>query len=61
MPVTIALKVLRGWRYVALMESNWPMAVFADPIAFAVISAVPEIGLILDMFRSASWISLTIT
>ena len=35
------------------MESNWPIAVFADPIAFAVVCAVPEIGSTFDMFCSA--------
>jgi len=35
MPVTTALKVLRGWRYVALMVSNWAIAVFAGSIALS--------------------------
>jgi len=33
MPVTTALKALRGWRYVALKVSNWAIAVFAGATA----------------------------
>ena len=61
MPVTTALKMLRGWRYVELMESIWTIAVFADPIAITVDSAAPEMDLTWDILCSALWISLTIT
>ena len=61
MPVTTALKTLRGWRYVELMKSIWPIAVFAEPIAITAVSARPEMDPTLDMFFSASWISLTIS
>ena len=57
MLVTTALKMRRGWRYVELIESSWPMAVFADPIAITVVFAGPEMNLTLDVFFSAAWIS----
>ena len=52
-PVTTALKIVSGWRYVELMESSWPIAVFADPITITVDSARPEMDLTLDMLCSA--------
>ena len=51
--MTMVLKMLSGWRYVELMESNWPMAVFAYPIAITVDSAGPEMDLTWDMPCSA--------
>ena len=52
---TTTLKVRRDWRSVT---SNCSMTVFADPIALKVASAGREMGLTLDVFFSASWMSL---
>ena len=59
MAVTTALKALRGWRYVELMVSNWLIAAFADPTAFTVETTGTGTDFTLDIFFSASWISLT--
>ena len=53
MSVTTALKMLRGWRYVEPMVSNWVIAVFADLIAFTVVSSEPEIHLTLNIFSAS--------
>ena len=58
MPVTTALKMRRGSRYIALMVSNWTITVFAAPIASTVAPPGPEMGLIMDIFSCAIAISL---
>ena len=45
MPVTMALKAPRGWRYVVVKVSNWAIAVFAGVIA----STAVFIGLGMDL------------
>ena len=54
MPVTTALKALRGWRYVELMVSNLLVAAFADPTAFTVVFTEPGTDFTLDILFSAS-------
>ena len=54
MPMIVALKVTRGCRYVDVMVSNWPIAVFAYPIVLTTVSAGPAMGFILNTLSSAS-------
>ena len=54
MPVTTALKLSRGWRYVEVMVSNWFIAVFAYPIVFTMVSTGLGMSLTLDALTTAS-------
>ena len=60
-PVTAALKVFRGWRYVLLKTSNWDIAVFAVPIALTIVANEPAIGATLENLLSVfriSWLTV---
>ena len=54
MPVTTALKLLRGWRYVEAMVSNRFIAVFAYPMVFTMVSTGPGMGSTFETLCSAS-------
>ena len=54
MPVTTVLKVIKGWRYVEIVVSNWFIVVFAHLIAFTVVFTGPGMDLTFDTFFSAS-------
>ena len=54
MPVTTVLKVLKGWRYVKIVVSNWFIAVFAFLTVFTMVSTGPGMGSTFDTLFSVS-------